>query len=131
MLLKRNCFLPGANLQGAEITFLALKGIAAVSRLAAGLAERHGTLSTRALGLVAGAEVAGAAGRDGGAAAIWGGVTPGQYRILRAGRNLQGGTHHAGTPQLLWKTDTDTDQGYATGSGIKRALPGCEAGSII
>lgn len=110
---------------GAKITFLALKGATAVSRLAAGLAERHGTLSARALGLAAGTEVAGAAGRDGRAAATWGGVTLGQDRVLRAGRYLQGGTHDPGTPQLLWKTDTDTDQGYATGNSVKRALQVC------
>lgn len=101
---------------GAKITFLALKGVTAVSRLAAGLPERHGTLSARALGLVAGTEVSRAAGRDGGATAIWGGVSLGQDRILRAGRYLQGRTHDRGTPQLLWKTDMDTDQGCATGN---------------
>lgn len=107
---------------GARITFLALKGVAAVSRLAAGLAERHCTLSTRALGLAAGTEVAGAAGRDGGAAATWGGVTPSQDRILGAGRYLQRGAHDPGTPQLLWKTDAGMDRGYAAGTSKKEAL---------
>lgn len=82
--------------------------------MAAGLAEKHGTLSTWALGLAAGTEIAGAAGRDGGAAATWGGVTLGQDRILWAGRFLQGGAHDPGTPPLVWKTDRDTDQSKAT-----------------
>lgn len=105
-----------------KITFLALEGVTAVSRLAAGLAEGDGALSTRALGLPAATEVAGAAGRDGGAAATRGGVTLGQGRILRAGRYLQGGTRDPGTPQLRWKTDTDTDRGYAPGDSMKKAL---------
>lgn len=65
-------------MQLGAITFLALKDVAAVSRLTAGLAEKHGTLSTRALGLVAGTEVTGALGRYGGAAASRGRVTLGQ-----------------------------------------------------
>lgn len=66
------------TVQFRAITFLALKDITAVSWLAAGLAERHGTLSTRALGLMAGTEVTSALGRYGGAATSRGCVTLGQ-----------------------------------------------------
>lgn len=95
----------------SNLTFLTLKDVTAVSRTTAGLAGGYGTLPTRALGLVAGTEVAGALGWYGGTATIWGGVTLGQDRILWAGRYLQGRTHDPGTPQLLWETETDTNQG--------------------
>lgn len=85
----------------AVITFLALKDITAVSWPTAGLAERHGPLSARALGLVAGAEVASALGRDGGAAASRGRVALGQDGSVGTGGHLQGRTGHPGTPQLL------------------------------
>lgn len=88
-------------MQFSAITFLALEDIAAVSWLTAGLAERHGALSARALGLVAGTEVASALGRYGGAATSRGRVTLGQDRTLGAGGHLQSGTRHSGTPQLL------------------------------
>lgn len=65
-------------MQCSVITFLALKDITAVSWLAAGLAERHGALPARTLGLAAGAEVASALGRYGGAAASRGRVTLGE-----------------------------------------------------
>lgn len=60
------------------ITFLALKDITAVSWLTAGLAEWHGALSARALGLVAGTEVTSALGQYGGAATSRGRVTLGE-----------------------------------------------------
>lgn len=66
------------NVQFSAITFLALKDITAVSWFAAGLAEGHGALSTRALGLRAGTEVASALGRYGGAATTRWCVTLGQ-----------------------------------------------------
>lgn len=90
------------------ITFLALEDVAAVSRLPAGLAEDHRTLSARALGLVAGTEVTSALGRYGRAAASRGGVALSGDRTLRAGGHRQGRTRHPGTPQLLWKTDKDS-----------------------
>lgn len=65
-------------MQFRAITFLALKDITAVSWLAAGLAEWHGTLSTWALGLMAGTEVTSALGQYGGAATSRGRVTLGQ-----------------------------------------------------
>lgn len=83
------------------ITFLALKDITAVSWLTAGLAERHGPLSARALGLVAGAEVASALGRYGGTAASRGSVALGQDGSMGAGGHLQGRTCDPSTPQLL------------------------------
>lgn len=52
-------------------------------------------------------------------------MTLGQDGILRAGRHLQGGTHDPGTPQLLWKTDTDMDQGYAAGNGTTSLCESC------
>lgn len=58
-----------------SITFLALKDITAVSWLTAGLADRYGTLSARALGLVAGMKVTSALGWYGGAATKRGCVT--------------------------------------------------------
>lgn len=58
--------------------FLALKDIAAVSWVTAGLAEWNGVLSTRALGLVAGTEVTSALGWYGGAATSRGRVALGQ-----------------------------------------------------
>lgn len=95
----------------AKITFLTIIDVTTVPRSTAGLAERNGALSARAVGLVAGTEVTGALGCYRGAATVWGGVTLGQDRILWAGRYLQGGTHDPSTPQLLWKTETDTNQG--------------------
>ena len=85
----------------SAITFLALKDVTAVSWLTAGLAERHGALSARALGFVAGTEVASALGRYGRAAPSRGRVALGQDRTFGAGGHLQTGTRHPGTPQLL------------------------------
>lgn len=95
---------------GAKITFLAVVGIAAVPRSTAGLADGNGPLATGAVGLVAGAEVTGAPGWYGGAAAVRRGVTLGEDRILRAGSDLQGGTDDPSTPQLLWETETSQCQ---------------------
>lgn len=83
------------------ITFLAIEDIAAVSWLAAGLAEGHGTLPTWALGLRAGMKVTSALRRNGWAATTWWRVALGQDRTLGAGGHLQSRTHHSGTPQLL------------------------------
>lgn len=66
---------------------------------------------------MAGAQVAGALRRYGGAAAVRGGVALGQDRVLRAGRHLQGGTQDPRTPQLLWTTDEGTNEGRDTGNG--------------
>lgn len=66
------------SVQLSAITFLALKDITAVSWLAAGLAEWHGALSVRALGLGAGTEVTSALGQYGGAATSRGRVTLGE-----------------------------------------------------
>lgn len=85
----------------SAITFLALEDVTAVSRPPAGLAERYNAPTARALGLVAGTQVASALWQYGGAASGRRGVTLGQDRTLGAGGRWQSGTRHAGTPQLL------------------------------
>lgn len=82
-------------------TFLALEDVAAVSWLPAGVADRHGPLSTQALGLRAGTEVTGALWRHGGAAATGRRVAPGQDRTLGARGHRQIGTRHPGASELL------------------------------
>lgn len=58
-------------------------------------------LAARAGGLVAGAGVTGALGWYRGAAAVRGGVTLGEDRVIWAGSDLQGRTDDPSTPQLL------------------------------
>ncbi|KAG7255299.1 hypothetical protein CRUP_012306, partial [Coryphaenoides rupestris] len=77
---------------GAPRQPAASEDITAVARLAAGLAEHGGPLSDGALGRVAGAEVTGALGRQGGAAASRGRVALGQHGALGTGGSWQSGT---------------------------------------
>lgn len=92
------------RVQCSAITFLALKDITAVSWLAAGLADSHGSLSARALRFRAGMEVAGALWRNRGAATRRWCVTLGQDWTHGTGGHVQSGTCHPGTSQLLWNT---------------------------
>lgn len=74
--------------------FLALKHITAVSWLPAGLAQPHSALACGTLGLVAGVEVTGALGGNGGAAASRGSVALSQDRAFGTGHHCQRGTGH-------------------------------------
>lgn len=92
----------------SEITFLTLVDITAVSWLTAGLTKWNGVLFARALGLVAGTEVASALGWYGGAAFSRRLVALGEDWTLGAGRHLQIGARHPSTPQLFCKKQKHT-----------------------